>query len=496
MEKVDIINNIFKMIIITLYTYFVYIKITNYKDLNFSKVLIGLFSSLILSLIFSFVDLYINGLIMFPVICFVIGIIASYITKKPIGYCIITSVMAFCITYFIYWISVLFAGAVIVQLPFLHFAKRLISLLFISLIMFCILHLFFSLKRFKNGFNFLNNTENVSNIGMYALLFFGILLLLYGILKEMKIDFVSISICVGSILIVFVLIIWIKTQITKHYEDKMKIKALDILSDELHEKDESISKLKVENLKFSEIIHKYNRRFSALENSIINTLNSNFTTEASSELSIMLDDLKSISSKFSNEVQVANNSLHIPLTNVRSIDNIFNYMASQASDNNINFNLKVNDSILPLIDTIISKDDLETLIGDHLSDAIIAINSSNSSKRNIMCVLGIVDNCYEFSISDTGMDFEINTLLNLGLERITTHKDNGGSGIGFMTTFDTLHRCKGSLIIEEYNSKNSNYTKSIIFRFDGKCEYKIRSYRADKIRKQAKDNRIIIENLP
>ena len=43
--------------------------------------------------------------------------------------------------------------------------------------------------------------------------------------------------------------------------------------------------------------------------------------------------------------------------------------------------------------------------------------------------------------------------------------------------------------------KDNDYTKAVIIRFNGKNEYKIRSYRADEIRDITKDNRIIIEAL-
>ena len=90
----------------------------------------------------------------------------------------------------------------------------------------------------------------------------------------------------------------------------------------------------------------------------------------------------------------------------------------------------------------------------------------------------------------------IPTLLKLGKEAITTHKDTGGSGIGFMTTFETMQECKASLIIEEKQPiSNNDYTKSITIRFDGKNEYIIKSYRADKIQEQKTEDRIIIENF-
>ena len=62
-----------------------------------------------------------------------------------------------------------------------------------------------------------------------------------------------------------------------------------------------------------------------------------------------------------------------------------------------------------------------------------------------------------------------------------------------MTTFETLSKTKGSLIIEEkYPMNNVDYTKVIKIRFDNKNEYRLNSYRAEEIRKQNKDERILI----
>lgn len=106
-----------------------------------------------------------------------------------------------------------------------------------------------------------------------------------------------------------------------------------------------------------------------------------------------------------------------------------------------------------------------------------------------------MDGAYELSIYDTGVEFDIPTLLKLGTEPITTHKNDGGSGLGFMTTFETLKSCKASLVIEEYDAAVTNYTKSVTVRFDGKCEYRIYSYRADKIKSESNNRKIIIKNI-
>lgn len=499
MEKIDIINNIIKMFFILLGTLFVYIKVINYKNITLSKVFMALFFSFILSLFYAFIIVPFNRIIIFPVICIIQSIVMSYITKEKFNYCIVITTISFIMTYVIYLISILLGGNIIWFLMKQEILYKPISLLIIFIVMYSIIYTFFRIKRFKNGFYFLKNYENISHIGIYCILFLGILLLLCILSKfswQAKDFLLQSYVATGSVIVLIAIIIWIRSEITKKYKENMKDRTIEMQNKELEVQEKTISELKEDNLKLSEIIHKYNNRFNALENSIISTLDSSFSSETSSELSIMLNDLKSISANFSDEVQeIANSSIHLPLTNIRSIDNIFRYMASKAVENNMKFELKINDNILPLINTIITKEDFETLIGDHITDAIIAINSSDNEHRDIMCLLGIIDNCYEFSIYDTGVNFEIETLLNLGLKRITTHKNTGGSGIGFMTTFATLNKCKASLIIEEYISDDSYFTKSIIIRFDDKNEYKIRSYRIDEINAQMKDNRISLEKI-
>ena len=167
-------------------------------------------------------------------------------------------------------------------------------------------------------------------------------------------------------------------------------------------------------------------------------------------------------------------------------------MKLEAAKNNIDFDLKVNCSVRDFTDKYISISDLETLIGDHIKDAIIAINHIDKPIRNITVIFDIINNCYRFSVYDSGIDFEIDTLVNLGLEAITTHKNEGGTGIGFMTTFETLEKYNASLIIDEINFNNSNFSKSVNIVFDGKHEYVICSSRTEEIKKKDKANRIIL----
>ena len=111
-----------------------------------------------------------------------------------------------------------------------------------------------------------------------------------------------------------------------------------------------------------------------------------------------------------------------------------------------------------------------------------------------MVILGIKEECFEFCIYDSGIEFQIDTLFKLGLEKATTHSDNGGTGIGFITTFETLKLCNASLIITELPPIKNNYTKSITIRFNNKFEYIVNTYRSSEFSNISKKRNNIIVN--
>lgn len=96
--------------------------------------------------------------------------------------------------------------------------------------------------------------------------------------------------------------------------------------------------------------------------------------------------------------------------------------------------------------------------------------------------MGLIDGIYGLYIYDTGIEFEIETLKHLGQKPATTHAEEGGTGMGFMNTFDTLKKYKASMTIKEIGKPSKdNYTKTIIIKFDQSSEFKIDSYRQEKI---------------
>ena len=293
---------------------------------------------------------------------------------------------------------------------------------------------------------------------------------------------------VGTVISSIGLFLWIRKSITEHYRKRLQVKAEEHYHSTLAEKDEYIEQLNNSNAYLSKVVHRDNHLMSSLKYSIEQYKNCNDETEKQK----ILDEILTLTNEREDlliKEQKANKVLQA--TGSAVIDGALGNMYIKAVAHNIDFSLIVNDEIHYLINNIISQTDLETLLCDHIKDAIIAIDSSNITSGKILVTIGMVENIYEISIKDNGVDFDIDTLSKLGLERVTTHKNTGGSGIGFMTTFETLHKTGTSLIITEYENKVP-FSKSITFRFDGMNSFAIKSYRSDPLKADINRDDIII----
>lgn len=485
----DSISVFMKMFLITIYVFLIYKKIINSKNNKF--IILFNIISIALSVIYIILKKYLPSFTTIIILYTVYGYIIKKFEGNEINY--ISYTLACVISYIIYLLSIIISGVILFAVSNkTEYTNPMILMVIMSI------HsiLFFGIcktKRLKNGFNFLRNTTINNNIQNTIAFVTGVASIIFGIPNGINSRIFKRSLIIGTIFIAISLIIWIKSQITKTYKSKMRDRTIEIQKNEIDEKNRILEEVKEENLKFATTIHKYNKKLSALEFEIKSKLEQETNTEFANELAVILKETKETAENFAKETEIKTNKL--PETNVPGIDVMLKYMQEEAKTKNINFDVKLNTSINNLLENTISKDKFETLIGDHLKDAIIAVEASENSYKSILVTLGLVEGIYELSIYDTGIEFEIETLLKLGEEQVTTHKETGGSGIGFMTTFETLKECKASLVIEEYNPETTSYTKSVTIRFDGKNKYKIYSYRANKIKEQKHKRRIIIEEL-
>lgn len=485
--NINLINIIIKMMCINVLIFIVNTKVLNYK-INKRYCVCMVLSSILITAIYYVLDKYLDNLLKL-ILMYLMQLIVLKICIKDIRKNLLVSNLLSNSIVFIAFIFSLLIEMILVNL--IKIKNSTVNFILTFIIETVILMIFFNIKRFKKGFAFLDNNVNseytnaiVINVSVVIILAYYVFGNYYGNLtKQLLICFIVLSI--------IMIIIVIKT-LTLYYKQKLLAKNIEDYKSEIALKDAQIKSLSDEKYKISKLNHEFYNRQKALIHKVeeITSMNTEIADEL--ELSKQINDL---TKEYTDKAQEIKTLDKLPTTGIVEIDDMFKYMQSECDSKKIQFNLKINGNIYHMINNKIPQSRLVTLIGDHLRDAIIAIDYSNNTFKSILAVLGENNGVYEFCVFDTGIEFKIDTLLNLGLKPATTHKDSGGTGIGFMTTFETMKETKASLIIDEMREmSNTDYTKSVTIRFDGKNEYRIKSYRSDEIKKKMKDNRIIIEN--
>lgn len=484
------IELIMKTFFINILTYFVFAKITNYKSKDMWTILKIIIASAIGTGIYVIVNNYIDNIFTNVIIFFLQILFIKLIFVEGEKSTIISNLITNSIVYFGFTVAMLIEA---IPMYSIKIENKLINLIAIIIIEIVLLKLFFKIKRFKNGFSFLQSKANGEYLDIIMINISAIVIMIYcmfgkgtgngELAKQIMFPFIVLGI---------IMIIMIQKTLTLYYKQKLLEKEITEYENTIKEKDAKIEELSKEKFEISKLNHEFYNRQKALQLKVENII-SNMSLEISDKLSVM-NQINKLSKEYTGKLENIKHTDKLPLTNIEEVDDMFKYMQNECKKNNIDFKLTINGNIRHMTNKIIPKEKLTTLIGDHIRDAIIAICCSKNKFRSIVVVLEPKDKIYELSISDTGIEFDVETFPKLGIEPATTHKDRGGNGIGFITTFETLKETRGSLIIEERHPMEENdFTKTIVFRFDGKNEYKINTYRPEKIKDT--NNRIIIENI-
>lgn len=484
---------IIKMFFINICSNYTMIKINNYRNITLLQKCLLLMMDILFAVVYLILRQRLEILIAFIFCYFLYSLAISLTVNTNILHGLVSNIISVSFSLIAMFVSTII-NFIIYKLMFFDITiETIIEYVTIGIIQFLLIYLFFKIKRFKYGFSFLQgketmNKENTSKIGiLVSSIIIAISLVLSTYSRTTSKILIAILI-LGGILMIY----WIKKSITKYYKEKMKERTVEIQQEQIKQQDERIKDLQTELADVLQINHKYSHRISAMEKAVTKLgtkLQAN--EEFAEEYGDILSSIKKLSKEYKEEVASVIKETKLPKTNIFSIDNLLEYMKQESEKDKIDFKLNLDFDISEILETKIPQSKLETMIADHIRDAIIAINCSENKERKIKVVLDKEDNNYQIKFYDTGIEFEIETLSKLGLKRATTHKATGGSGIGFMTTFETLKQCKASLIIEEYS--DLEYTKVVIIKFDNKNEYRIHSYRAEEIKNKIKDNRIIIE---
>lgn len=469
----DIKNIIYTMriLLISVCTFYTLLKITNNNErfkFNINYIL-HCISLILFSVIANIVKNKTDSFTSSIMLVFFISILYSIATKKRIGYSLLITVFSLSINYVLFFISIIVA---FIPNIFMVITNDFINLLIISITQIFLLHIILNATKIKYGISFLNKNSNVSdNIEILILNISVIIVFSFTILSNREL-FLSRNIFFTFIIFASIMFITIQKSIQLYYKQKLLVQELKETKDKLEEKTKEIKELEEENIKISKKSHTLVHKQKSLEYKIEGLIGK---TEISKE---EVGELTNRIKEINKELYKQKIAIELDKTEIQQIDDMLKYMQSECKKNNIDFELQIKGSIHHMTNNLISKEDLEALLADHIKNAIIAINHGNNINRSILVRIGKIDECYGLYIYDSGIEFEKETLKNLGKKPSTTHANEGGTGMGFMNTFDTLKKCNASLIIEEYNEPSKdNYTKVIKIKFNNKNEFEIKTYR-------------------
>lgn len=480
--SLELITNFFRLYLIAIYTYLFANKIID-KKLKNSKNFIILVLEIFIVVIFC---LYMENNLEIPYIIIwmdlFISILFFYNNKIDFLYALLIITISISINYIFLFISISIS---FIFYKFTNINNDIVSVFIIYVLYIIIEKYFIKIKKFEKGIIFLKNKLrddyfNILLINISMVILFSVIIVSnYNIIT-------SAPVITWLIISSIIMFITIQKSLQLYYKQKMLVKDLEETKEELEEKNNKIKELEKEIIKSGKRSHSISHRQKILEHKL---------EELSMKSEISEMDIKSRIEKIGKDIR-KEPVIVLAKTGIVEIDDVLNYMKSECLKKKIDFQLQLSGNIYKMINNYVSKDELEILLADHIKNAIIAIEYSENINKSILVRLGRLDGTYGLYVYDSGIEFEIETFLKLGKKPATTHKDSGGTGMGFMNTFDTLRKHNASFIIEEYGKPvTDNFTKVLKFKFDNKNEFKICTYRKEEIEKQDKEKILKVENL-
>lgn len=487
--KLDIDVTALQSTCIILITYFTNFKLVNKKIEKINiRFILKLICVLIISVICGFIKYKVSYTLNLICSIVLLGLIFS---EDNITQSILTTTISICINnvikFFATIICFIFCSILLINNDYIIFG-------IIAIVHIILLYQFFRIKKFKYGLFFLKKSIKSEYLDIFILNICVSIIFLNIVLVNSNLE-IARQATIGIIVFAIIMFITIQKSLQLYYKQKLLIQDLNETKEELEKKKQEIEQLEKENLNFSKKSHSLAHKQRALEYQINQLLlkseiaeETNIETELNSKTEkehTNLEELTKVKdeiNKLSKEVYNKTATVELSKTGIFEIDNILEYMKSESDKNDIDFNLQITGNIYHMINNIIDKEDLQILLADHIKNAIIAIKHANNINKSILVKLGKIENVYSLYIYDSGIEFEKETLMNLGKKPSTTHAKEGGTGMGFMNTFDTLKKYNASLIINEIGiPSKDNYTKVLIIKFDHKCEFKLTSYRQKEI---------------
>ena len=475
---IDIIIKYFFIYALCLYICF---HLLNHKHNSAFLYVIVLCYSFFLSFVTFFLRLFSPALTnILPAILLWISV-GIYLSNPKLVF--FTTILSLTISYGAYFICNLFI--LFLLSPFHDFLLtnfRIIILVLTGVSEFFLVTFLLKIKRFRQGMPFLSSTRLI-NIGTGACICLLSLLTYIQLTNHYQLWFVLL-ITFFIIMFNILLIFWWQAQLTKSYLRKLQLLELESLRKELEETSREMEHLKKQNEELGRLIHKDNKLIPAMETAVIDFLSASNQKENNALGQSLVSQLRELSGsrrEILDEVSAARS--HHFATGVPALDTMLTYFDRRAEARKMEFTVNVTPDLKTYVPSRISSDDITHLLADLLENAIIAVTPCTS--RKIRLQIYPYRKWFVIELSDTGIPFQAKSLLQFGIQQLTTHKDSGGSGIGLMDVWKLKKKYHASIHITEYPD-SFPFSKRITFLLDHRNQYLIRTWRCEELKAESR----------
>lgn len=324
--------------------------------------------------------------------------------------------------------------------------------------------LLFRIKRLSHGLPFLADSQ-YGDISVFLSVSILLAASLGGSVTE---SYIAIQLILSVLIICgMTLWFWWKRRMEREYMDQIRKREQARLQAAVTALQDQVAALRVENETFSRIIHRDNKLIPAMELAVQELLQAAGQGQAQQESAqALLAQLHQMSRERAGVVRSYEQAgVSLPRTGVAVLDALFSYLGQKAAGEGITLRLCLPEDTPALLRVALPEQDAATLLADLVENAIIAVRASGGPGR-VLVELVQAEGCPTIRVSDSGVPFPPEVAANWGVRRVTTHGDDGGSGIGLMSTYEICQRHRASFSVQAL-PPGGPYTKTLTVRFDG-----------------------------
>lgn len=304
-----------------------------------------------------------------------------------------------------------------------------------------------------------------SRFSSIAFLFLGVILSVYSVLREddPQRQYYFLFVLIVIPMMYFLFSILRKQSATTLYEMNQQSQINKIISE--------LNSLSGSHDFLEALVHKEKKSINSIIDILKVVTDETTDPKVKKKLRNLLNSLLEERKALASETEEYHNASAYELTGIQLLDAMVLHMGMRCNSQGIEFEVKFSvppDAVLKFM----NEDQLTSLIADLLENAIIASeHRPNIDKRISLAICDEPDSVLKIITKDNGIPFTAEVLESVGKQKITTHRDTGGTGNGLKNMCKLMRKTKASLEIEQFSPGSCDYTKAIVFKFDGKCEY-------------------------